>query len=46
MQPAGQLKVAVPDGARRLEHLQQFFAFQHFGPANRCQILSVEMSGD
>ena len=29
VQPAGQLKVAMTDGARRLEHLQQFFAFQH-----------------
>jgi hypothetical protein len=46
VQPAGQLKVSVPDSAGRLEHLQQFFAFQHFGPANRVQVLSVEMSGD
>ncbi len=29
VQTAGQLKMPMADGARRLEQLQQFFAFQH-----------------
>ncbi len=39
VQAAGELKMAVPDGAGGLEHAQQFFVLQHKSPAitRSCQ---------
>jgi hypothetical protein len=52
MQAAGQLEMAVPDGARSLEHAQQFFVLQHMAHRQKRRSslpltpVSVEWSAD